>query len=625
MIMKRALPIVIVIACLTVVWGGVQAQAPGTCPALVEQALAALSDNCGDLDRNAACYGFNQVDSTFTVPVESGFFSAPADRTELTTLETIRTSPLDLAEERWGIAVMNVQANLPGTLPGQAVTFILMGDAEVANQVAADEAFTGGDPVTVTTLSAVDARSGPSINSNVVGTVPATTDLQADAVSRLGDWLRVVVEDRPAWIPRAEIAANDAVDGLPVFTGSSQSPMQAFYFTTGIGQAGCMEAPSALSIRGPQNIEVDLNVNGLDVRIGSTITLQQLGPNQIGFTVMEGELQTVTGDIVLAGQTLPALTDADGRILNLDDVRDATEFEMQVGQVVTQVQDVVNPLAEDDESGPLTNDAGEIIHIVQAGETLFAIARLYDASMPAIVARNSLSDPTTIFVGQQLVIPNPGSGFVGINLPPTNNTDNPPPPPQTTGQCAGFQLTSPLTGLAYGANTFYWDPAPGADSYRVIVSNLETRQTLANDVPAPRTSTQFDLTNETIGAGFSFAWEVQAFLDDTLICSGQRITLQRASPAGGNPGTTMIATWSCTGVMQTQIVYSGVPAGNMIEFTYTYFDGFSTQSGFSGGHPAPSGSTGALGSKFDTNYSGTATAIPSGVTVPITPGTSPSC
>src|SRR6187401_1016586 len=80
-----------------------------SCPALVEQALFQLGGNCTGLDRNSACYGYNRVDATFSQSVAPDFFSKPSDRTQLASLETIQTAPLDLALEQWGIAVMNVQ------------------------------------------------------------------------------------------------------------------------------------------------------------------------------------------------------------------------------------------------------------------------------------------------------------------------------------------------------------------------------------------------------------------------------------------------------------------------------------------------------------------------------------
>jgi murein DD-endopeptidase MepM/ murein hydrolase activator NlpD len=46
-----------------------------------------------------------------------------------------------------------------------------------------------------------------------------------------------------------------------------------------------------------------------------------------------------------------------------------------------------------------------VIHVVQAGETLFSIAERYGTTVEAIVAANGLSDPDLIFADQELIIP----------------------------------------------------------------------------------------------------------------------------------------------------------------------------------------------------------------------------
>jgi murein DD-endopeptidase MepM/ murein hydrolase activator NlpD len=48
---------------------------------------------------------------------------------------------------------------------------------------------------------------------------------------------------------------------------------------------------------------------------------------------------------------------------------------------------------------------GPIIHIVQAGETLFRIATQYGVTVAEVQAANAISDPTLIYAGQQLTIP----------------------------------------------------------------------------------------------------------------------------------------------------------------------------------------------------------------------------
>ena len=53
---------------------------------------------------------------------------------------------------------------------------------------------------------------------------------------------------------------------------------------------------------------------------------------------------------------------------------------------------------------PLPNE-GNVIHIVEWGETLFSIARRYGTSVDGICAANGIADPTRIFAGQRLMIP----------------------------------------------------------------------------------------------------------------------------------------------------------------------------------------------------------------------------
>ena len=53
----------------------------------------------------------------------------------------------------------------------------------------------------------------------------------------------------------------------------------------------------------------------------------------------------------------------------------------------------------------------EIIHVVQPGETLFRIAERYGSSVEAVAHANGLTDPTKIYVGQQLTIPGMTSGL----------------------------------------------------------------------------------------------------------------------------------------------------------------------------------------------------------------------
>ncbi len=109
---------------------------PVACPALAEQALQLASDSCAGLGRDTACYGHSLVNATFREGRTGLVFAAPADRVALTDLHTLTTAPLDRQARTWGVALLHVRADLPETLPGQAVMLLLMGDATLEDAAA---------------------------------------------------------------------------------------------------------------------------------------------------------------------------------------------------------------------------------------------------------------------------------------------------------------------------------------------------------------------------------------------------------------------------------------------------------------------------------------------------------
>ena len=69
-------------------------------------------------------------------------------------------------------------------------------------------------------------------------------------------------------------------------------------------------------------------------------------------------------------------------------------------------------------SFPTSLPGGSCVHTVQAGENLFRISLRYNTTVDAIAAANGIVNPQLILVGQQLTIPNCGSGG-GIAIQPT--------------------------------------------------------------------------------------------------------------------------------------------------------------------------------------------------------------
>ncbi|HVO71426.1 MAG TPA: hypothetical protein VMT24_15355, partial [Aggregatilineaceae bacterium] len=196
---------------------------------LVRRALSDVGTSCANLARNSACYGFPDAQATFGDTTSPGAFGQQGDRVALTNVASLKTSAFNLGTSTWGVVVMNVQANVPSALEHSAV-FTLLGDAEVEDAVPASDAFDPVDPVAVTTSDEADIRKAPASDAHILGTEPGGTVLQADGISPDGQWLRVMYEEKAAWVSLGALTPGAAIQGLPVITARSRSHMQAFKF-----------------------------------------------------------------------------------------------------------------------------------------------------------------------------------------------------------------------------------------------------------------------------------------------------------------------------------------------------------------------------------------------------------
>lgn len=469
------------------------------CLAFVEQALSAVEDHCQTLGRNQACYGYNRVEAGFQMAVADDFFTQAADIADIADFQTIRTAPYDAGLDQWGVAVMTLQANLPETLPGQNVTFVLMGDTEVENAVPADAVFSPveGIEVTVNYPQGAAIRSGAGDQFNTIGGVTVGTRFISDGINADGTWLRVIYEDRPGWIRRSVVADEAAIDSLPVLGSDVYTPMQAFYLRTGIGQPACSSIPdNSLLVQGPEDITVQLTVNGADIELGSSGLLRVIasdGAPQLEITVLDGQFVVKADDftpqdvVIQAGQRSVLCLDAGN---NLGTDGEANDLTVSCGASAPQT---VDPLAFSAAwcqlegisdrmlSYPLQTCVGS--HTVQAGENLFRIASYYCVSLDEMVALNGISDPSQITVGQLLLVPANACDGEGQTVPPpsavTVISDNGATPvPDVPANvddndtangvdCSAFSVPpQPVTDTVFQLD---WGDVPGATDYTVAV------------------------------------------------------------------------------------------------------------------------------------------------------------
>ena len=301
------------------------------CLPLVEQALEQVGNNCGDQSKNTACYGFNRVAATFNQAEASLLFRDPSDTSEIGFFESIQTAPLYLPTNQWGIAVLKLQASLPSALPGKATVFMLLGDSQVDDAVPPEQALRTDASVAVQAQAQATLLSAPDARSNPIGDYPADTVFQADGKSPDGLWLRVVQGDLWGWLSRDALAGDSgALDTLPLIDTTTRSPMQAFIVNTGIGSLDCEDAPNMLVIQGPKETVIDLNANGADISLGSTIVLQTFGTPPLVLASITAE---VTAVAFSDDRSEVATGYADGSVRTWDAVtgalKDATQVNTQ--------------------------------------------------------------------------------------------------------------------------------------------------------------------------------------------------------------------------------------------------------------------------------------------------------
>lgn len=141
--------------------------------------------------------------------------------------------------------------------------------------------------------------------------------------------------------------------------------------------------------------------------------------------------------VVRPGDTLYSIAQRHGttvaELVRLNDLPSSDYI--KVGQSL-QIPGTAPPTPE----APVTS-----VHVVQAGETLYAIARRYGVTLEDLVAANGITDPERIYVGQRLKIP-------GGTVPPG-------PTPRTHVVQPGETLLA--IALRYGVSMYALQAANG--------------------------------------------------------------------------------------------------------------------------------------------------------------------
>lgn len=322
------------------------------CAALAEAALKQLAVSCVDVGSNRVCYGSSVVTATAgpDTRVSVSRFEKPGDRASLFDIEALRASVFDLVTKTWGIAVLNVQGNLPLTVEPPGLVFVMLGDVSLLNGVGQDVLLRAlAKPLAITVGQDLEAFWNVP-NEGMPGppdfTFPANSVLQIDGITPDGQWLRTAQPPGAspfaspfAWVDAAKVweeqtsleAPVTAVRGLPVIAPSARGPMQTFFLQTGIETPACSAVPpSLLYVQTPDDAAADITVNGVSLRVQGAVILRLVpdgrAPSGFALRIFVPSGLTIlyagTDDQVLlppafAAQA-PLELDRDGRLLIAD-------------------------------------------------------------------------------------------------------------------------------------------------------------------------------------------------------------------------------------------------------------------------------------------------------------------
>jgi hypothetical protein len=264
------------------------------CTQLTTLALETVDQLCQAIGRNQACYGNLMVNAEPRVSTETLTFDKAGDIASLTSIRSLTLSGLDVVKQEWGVALMRLQANLPDTLPGQNVTFLLFGDVKLEDTSSATEFHA------MTARTGLNVRFTPSDSAPILGSFAAGA--QIEAAGRYGEWVQVKYAAHPGltgWV-NSNLLDGD-VEALPEVDVRSQvkTPMQSVYFKSGVGEPQCEDAPrDGLLVQSPKGLGlVNFSINGVELQMGSTayISFEQ---DELSYTLIEGKAFVSSNNVI---------------------------------------------------------------------------------------------------------------------------------------------------------------------------------------------------------------------------------------------------------------------------------------------------------------------------------------
>lgn len=269
---------------------------PNTCPMIVQTAINLTNQRCQPTALNQICYGHLVLDAQPRTGLMDFGFSEPGDIVDVVEVQSLRLSALDTETGRWGVVRMQIEANLAENVDTPPeVQILLFGDAELND---ASQFLPGR------TRTAAIIRQRPDTSSPPLTSLEAGDELTANGRLPDSSWLRINLGRSNGWI-RADLvnlqgdintlsaitreAANQAENELLAQFG----PMQAFYFSSGVNDAPCAEAPnSGLLIQTPEGVaSISIWLDEVVIQLDATAFIQAQPDGNLVINVLDGTAQ----------------------------------------------------------------------------------------------------------------------------------------------------------------------------------------------------------------------------------------------------------------------------------------------------------------------------------------------
>ncbi len=311
------------------------------CNSMVEEALKLVAIRCLDVGRNEACYGNSAISAT--LKDDSLAFETPGDIIPVSAIDALITRPINPDSQEWGVAMLNIQADLPDQ--DDSVQILVFGGAQVTPNTTELAADTPTCNFTNTSGRNLNLRAGPGENFAVFDVLDADETLQVYGRSADGVWLR----SSRGWVYAADgtldCASADELRLIENTQDAYSAPMQSFTLRVD-DEARCDAVPSGLLIQTPTGETANLQINNVELKIGSTAFIT-MGGKQKSMTVtsLDGNVDVVNAGVPLpvGGQLQIQMNEEGGFSGDPDDVG---EVEAAGGNVPQFVEQLTNGLGD---------------------------------------------------------------------------------------------------------------------------------------------------------------------------------------------------------------------------------------------------------------------------------------